>query len=358
MVYTSIVHHTLHPSLTCHPLVLGEPSPANPSESRNITLAHHANTLGVVAGALARLLVGTLAVGLVAVASQAALDSEEFALVRRSANHILGRFLGPALDEVAVAAECRAARQLAGEGTGPAVGQRLAQVVADREAELRHRLEALRAPVVGAVAARLVGSFERRLVDALGEVQQLLEMGGASLAGEAVLVQGDRVVALAEPGCLCVGNHGALRGGGRVTSDHLQVLRDGNLGGGLAKVVVRAEAHDGDGLVVGAILGVEGRGDPVGREIIGVLSVGAASLELGGGFGVGSKSIGAEEGVQVGLVVRAREHDWVDVLVHVRRRHAHDGVGAGELGEQAGAQEESVGRRHPVFLLYQTKVVY
>ncbi|KAI1029247.1 hypothetical protein LB505_006269 [Fusarium chuoi] len=94
-------------------------------------------------------------------------------------NHVLGRLLSPAVDEVAVRAERISARELEGRLAAPAIGEDLAQVVADAEAQLGHGLAALRTPVGGAVVARLVGCLEGLFVDALWEVEELLEMGCA-----------------------------------------------------------------------------------------------------------------------------------------------------------------------------------
>lgn len=56
-----------------------------------------------------------------------------------------------------------------GGGAGPAVGEDLAEVVADAEAELRHRLHALGAPVRGAMSAGLVGRLEVASLTQLGK---------------------------------------------------------------------------------------------------------------------------------------------------------------------------------------------
>ena len=50
----------------------------------------------------------------------------------------------------------------------------------------------------------------------------------------------------------------------------------------------------------------------------------------------------------MGLAVGAWEHNRVDILVHERCCDIDLGVRGGELGEQACAQDESAGRRHPV----------
>lgn len=54
----------------------------------------------------------------------------------------------------------------------------------------------------------------------------------------------------------------------------------------------------------------------VGREIIGVLCRRATCLQFGTRRSVNSDSIGAEESVQMRLVVLSRVDDRVDVLVH------------------------------------------
>lgn len=131
-----------------------------------------------------------------------------------------------------------AAGQLDRRSATPSVGQDLAQVVADGEAQLGHGLGALGAPVVRAVVAALVRRLQGVLVDTLGEVQERLQVGAAGGAREAVLVGRDAIVALAHP--LDLGVRRGIRGGGGRggTRDHLQVLRDGDLGRCLAQVVV------------------------------------------------------------------------------------------------------------------------
>lgn len=318
-----------------------------PSPRRNITLlAHQANTLGIVAGAVRRVSIGSLAGGTRVVAAKGTVDSGKLLLLRGCGNHVLSSLLGPSVDEVTVRAPSGTAGKLDGCLAAPAVGQGLAQVPADAEAQLRHRLHALGTPVGSSVVARLVSRLERLLVDALREVEQLLEMGAARLGREAIGVKSARF-ALAGPLRLCVGNHISLRRGRGLSGHHLQVLWDGHLGGGLSEVVVGAETRQGHRLVrVSAVRRVQGRGDPVDGQIVGVLGVGAALLQLGAGRGARGDGIGAEERVHVGLVKGAREDDGIDVLLHERLGHVDLGVSLGSSDEEAGGEKN--GRRHPV----------
>lgn len=157
---------------------------------------------------------------------------------------------------------CIAAGKLERSSATPAIGQNIAQVIADGEAKLGHAVVILRAPVAGTVALVLVRDLERVDIDALGEVQESLEMGAARGAREAVLV-GLNVVVLAEPRHLRIGGRlVGCRGRGR-SSQHHEVLGNGNLGLALAQVVVGGESEQWDVVICFAIIGsVDKRGDP------------------------------------------------------------------------------------------------
>jgi hypothetical protein len=168
------------------------------------------------------------------------------------------------------------------------------------------------------VVAGLVAGFEGLFIDTLGEVEELLEVGVAGTGGETV--GSDRNgLALAGPFSLGLRRHISLGLGHSVAGHHLQVLRDSDLSRGLAEVVVSAEAHDRNRLVVGSIGGVERSRNPVDGQIVRVLGVGATLLELGAGLGVDGDGIRAEERVQVRLAMLAGEHNRVDVLEHEGR---------------------------------------
>ena len=263
-------------------------------------------------------------------------------------DHVGCRIRCPSIDEVTVRAPRRSTRQLAGEVTVPATRQHFAQVIADGEAELRHALHALRAPVGGPVGTVLVACLESLLVDTVGEKEKRLKVGGARLGGKSRSVKRRGSVAFTTPGDLCVCWHARLSCCFRIASNHFQVLRNGDLGRCFTKVVICAEAHHGNGFVGLAIFGVQWRGNPVDRQVIGILRVGAASLQLGRCVSGSCYGIRAKKGVQMGLAVRAWEHNRVDILVHERCRNVDLGVRGGELGEQACAQDESARRRHPV----------
>ncbi|KAI6756876.1 hypothetical protein HG530_011474 [Fusarium avenaceum] len=213
------------------------------------------------------------------VLSEGTRDSGEVLLLLGGCNHVGSSLLSPAVDEIAVRAPRVATCKLNGGFAVPALG---------------HRLATLRAPVGGTVVAGLVSCLEGLLVDALWEVEELLQMGAAGRGGEAVGADGNGL-ALAGPLSLGVSGHISFGLGVGISSDHLQVLGDGDLSGCLAEVVVGAEAHNRDGLEVRSIGSVQRRGDPVDRQIVGVLGVGAALLQLGAGLGVDGDGVGAEE---------------------------------------------------------------
>jgi hypothetical protein len=157
---------------------------------------------------------------------------------------------------------------------------------------LRHRLHASRA---GTTTLRLIAGFESHRVDALWEVQELLEVCEASLAGETVHVQ-QNTVAFAGPCTLCIGGHRSRCFGVRITSNHFQVLGERDLGGCFAKIVVRTEPEQRNWLVcLSGISGVEHGRDPVYRQIVRVVGVGASFVELSTCVGGRSDGVGALE---------------------------------------------------------------
>lgn len=275
--------------------------------------------------------------------SEGTRDSGEVLLLLGGGNHVGSSLLSPAVDEIAVRAPRVTTCKLDGGLTVPAVGENLAQVVADAEAQLGHRLATLGAPVGGTVVAGLVGGLEGLLVDALGEVEELLQMGAAGRGREAIGADGNGL-ALAGPLSLGVSGHISFGFGVGISSDHLQVLGDGDLSGCLAEVVVGAEAHNRDGLEVRSIGSVQRRGDPVDGQIVGVLGVGAALLQLGAGLGVDGDGVGAEERVQMGLAVLAGEDNGINVLEHEGGGNVDLGVGLGSADKKAGGEKN--GRRH------------
>lgn len=314
-----------------------------PTPGFDVTLAHGGNALGVVAGAVGGVSVGGLAGRTGVVGAEGAVDGGELLLLLGGGEHVGGSLRGPTVDEVAVRAPGGAAGELEGRGAAPAVGEDLAEVVADGEAELRHGLHAGGA---AATALGLVGGLEGLGVDTLGEVEELLEVGAAGRRGETVGVGAAAAAVLAGPRGLGIGDHVALGGGGGLAGNHLEVLGNSDLGLCLAKVVVGAEARERHGLVgLAAVGGVERRGDPVDGQVVGVLGVGAALLELGAGLGVDGDGVGAEEGVQVRLVVLAGVDNGIDVLGHKRGGDVDLGVGLSQAGEEAGSEKKG---RHPV----------
>ena len=305
-------------------LQLHHPTPRLPSPSPHTPLPHQLDALRIIPCALLRL--GILRRARHLLASQAALHRHEVHLLLGRIQHVLGGLLGPPVDEIAMRAPRIAARELDGRLAVPATGQILTRVPADGEAQLGHGLHA---GGTRAAATVLVGGLEGGFVDAVWEEEELLEVSSAGAGGEAVLVEG-HVFGFAAPGGLGVWVHGGLGGGGGLAGDHHEVLRDGHLGGGLAQVVVGGEAEHAEGLVgFAAVGGEEGGGDPVGGEVVGVVGVGAALLELGGGGGGGGEGVGAEEGVEVGLGVGAGEDDGVDVFGGEGAHEVDLGVGGG-----------------------------
>ncbi len=128
---------------------------------------------------------------------------------------------------------------------------------------------------------------------------------------------------------------------------HLQILGDGDFGFGFAQIVVCAEAHDWCVVVCLAAIGsVQRSWNPVRGQVIGVLGVGAALLELGTGIGGSRNGVGAIEGVQVRLVECSGVDNRVNVLLHKGLLDLHYSVGIGELGEETRGEEN--GERHPV----------
>lgn len=144
-------------------------------------------------------------------------------------------YLQPAVNEVTVRRERGPRSQDERRIARPAIRKHAVDVVADAEAQLRHDLHVRGAPVVGAVRAGSVGVVERVLVDAVGEVQQRLEVGAAGGRRErrGLLVCG-RVVVLAEPFDLGIRVHGVGGLCGCGAGDHHQVLRNGDFSGGVS----------------------------------------------------------------------------------------------------------------------------
>lgn len=194
------------------------------------------------------------------VRSRGAVNASKLALVVGE-EHVLRGFGQPAVDEVAVRAVRRSACELERRRAGPAVGEDLAEVVADGEAQLRDALHSRRAAVRGLEAAApvlrsRVCRVEAVLVDAVGEQQQRLEMGRAGRRGEGGHVLVAAGLAFAEPLHAGQAVDAVLGNGGDVAGDGLEVLRDGDLGV-LNGDVVGAESAEGDNLGSSVISDVE-----------------------------------------------------------------------------------------------------
>lgn len=229
-------------------------------------LAHHGQARLVVIRAAVRISVSRSARRPALSITVLAIDLGELALILGIVEHVLGRVLEPAVDEIAVHAERRAGRELKRGRAAPSVGQDLAQVVADREAQARDAVPALGAVVLGLERARAVRAVERRRLDAVVEAEDGLQVrrAGRRREGGCFLV-GGRGVAFAEPGepDVFVVQLG-LGGGEGVAGDDGEVLRDGRVG--VEDVfVVGGEAHGLD-LGAGRAVDVVEGGDPC-REV-------------------------------------------------------------------------------------------
>jgi hypothetical protein len=126
-----------------------------------------------------------------------------------------------------------------------------------------------------------------------------------------------------------------------IAGQHGQVLWDGDLGRRVSQTVVSAEAADRHRLEGAGSGLVQQCRDPVDGQVVGVLGVGAAGSELVASGQGDCDGVGAEEGVEVGFGVLAREDDGVDVLVHEGRGDVDLGVGVGALDGEATGQQGS-----------------
>lgn len=190
--------------------------------------------------------------GPILASTQRPINLHKLALIRRL-EHILRRLRDPSVNKIAMPAVRRATRQLQRRGARPPFRQKLAQIIANGEAQLWDALHAGRAAVRGPEAAApvlgaRVGVVEGVRVDAVREQQDGLQMGRAGLGREgsdvlAAVGVGD---ALAHPlDAVDAFNIGLGRALG-VAGDGLEVLGEGDLR--VADVdVVGAEAHGGDG---------------------------------------------------------------------------------------------------------------
>ena len=97
--------------------VLCEPCPAGAPHSLDLTLAHQAHALSVVACTLAWLGISGLACRLRSILALAAIDSRKMLLLLCSRDHVGRRVRCPTVDEVTVRAPRRSTRQLAREVT-------------------------------------------------------------------------------------------------------------------------------------------------------------------------------------------------------------------------------------------------
>lgn len=141
------------------------------------------------------------------------------------------RYLQPAVDEVTVGRERSARGQDERRIARPAIRQHTVDIVANAEAELGHDLHVRGTPVVGSIGAGSVGVVERLLVDAVGEVDQRLQVCAAGRRRECGgnLVCG-RIIVLAEPLDLGIGVHGVFGLGSGLSGQHFHVLGDGHFG--------------------------------------------------------------------------------------------------------------------------------
>lgn len=133
-----------------------EPIARSPAESRNGTLAHDGNTLRIVAGAVRRIGIHSLASGFVTVVTKTTVDGLVVHLISCCLHQAFSSLFGPPVDEVSVRAVCIAASKLDRCSAAPSAREDFAQVVADREAQLRHRFHARRTSLVVAGLACLV----------------------------------------------------------------------------------------------------------------------------------------------------------------------------------------------------------
>lgn len=146
----------------------------------------------------------------------------------------------------------------------PAIRQHTVDIVADAEAQLGHDLHVRGAPVVGSIRAGSVGVVECLLVDAVGEVDQRLQVRAASRRRE----RGGNlvcrcIIALAKPFDLGIRVHGVFSLGSGLSGHHHQVLGDSHFSRGISQVVVGREAADRHGVVaITAIGGVEKSWNP------------------------------------------------------------------------------------------------
>ncbi len=146
------VQFNLHPSYTPRKSAL-----RRPAESRNRPLTLHLNAIRVVARAILRVRINSHTVHDIAVIAQRTVDRQVLVLARHCSNEVDSTLIGPAVDEVSVAAERVAGSEHDGRGAGPARREDLAEIVADGEAESRHSLHARWALVIGAWTAGFVG---------------------------------------------------------------------------------------------------------------------------------------------------------------------------------------------------------
>lgn len=136
-----------------------EPVARSPAESGNGAFAHNGNTLRIVASAVSRVSIHSLASGLVAIVTKATVDGLVVHLIGRCLDQALSSFFGPSVDEVAVRAVCVTASKLDRCSAAPSARDDLTQVIANREAQLRHSFHARGASLVVAGLACLVSGL-------------------------------------------------------------------------------------------------------------------------------------------------------------------------------------------------------
>lgn len=117
--------------------------------------------------------VNSLASGLLAVLSKGAVHGDVVLLLGGRLDQVLSSLHSPAVYEVTVRAVCIAAGKLDGCGAAPSIGEDFAEVVADREAQLRHSLHACRASLVVTGLACLVAGLESGRVDTCSDRQHM-----------------------------------------------------------------------------------------------------------------------------------------------------------------------------------------
>lgn len=164
--------------------------------------------------------------------------------------------LQPTIDEVTVGRERSSRGENERRIARPAIRKHTVDIVTNAEAELGHDLHVRGAPVVGSIGAGSVGVVERLLVDAVGEVDQRLQVRAASgrreRGGNLVC---RRIIVLAKPFDLGIGIHGVFGLGRCLAGQHFHVLGNGHFGGGVSQVVVGRETADRHGVVAITVIG-------------------------------------------------------------------------------------------------------